>query len=486
MKEVAACIDYGTSNVRAYIIDLHRGVVICSHSEKYYTKSPAPGYLELPVNKLWENCQKCVKTIFDKLDEDKEYHVIAFSFCFFGDTLIPCDAKGNPLNDLILYLDSRGQEEVGLLNDHFTQDWLVDTLGSPYLMATVPAKLQWFRKNERDFFDSIKNIYSIQRYTMGKLGLEAVSDHSLASRFMMLDINTRSWSKEILDYLGINESMLGQVLPSATVLGEIDSFGDYKLPYKIPVVLGLHDVTAGILGTGVTSKMIKTIANVAGTIEIYGRYDFSGKIKGFRSAGCVEGMTGKGQFFPSGILIEWFMRTIHGDNTEDSYDHYWQKSRFDGSNRVKVKPLFSIGKGRFDDIGLDCSREDLFTAVIESLVFEAGILVDKINTDFGIKTDTIHIGGGSSKSDKINQHKANVMGTTAKTLKVREVSAFGTAIVIAVAIGLYSSLETAMEALVKIDKEYMPDMELHGIYRKKFEEYRQAAGDAVEGKAEAC
>ena len=472
-KEVIACIDFGTSSVKVFIIDPHKGMVIFSHSEKYPVVSPEPGYIELPVDLLWENCRKCVKIIFDRIREDKSCHVMAFSFCFFGDSLIPCDAKGDPLGNLIVYFDPRVQEESGILNDHFTKDWLIETIGSPYTAATVPAKLLWLKRNKPDLFNNMKNIFSVQRYIMKKLNLEAASDYTLAGRFIMLDIDTLSWSEKILDYLGINESMLGPVVPSATVLGEIDSFGNYKLPYKIPVVLGAHDVAGGMLGTGVTSKLTTAVANVAGTVDIYGRFDFTGKIKGLRSPGCLKGITGKGPSFPSGIMIDWFMRTIHGDSSPESYRYFWQESRFDGSNRVKAAPFFFLGKGSISGLGLDCSQVDLFTAVIESLVFEARKTVESLNKDLGIITDTIHIGGGPSRSDEFNQLKANVMGVTARSLKVKEVSALGAAIIGAAALGLYSSLEAAMEALVKVDKEYSPDKELHEIYRKKFEEYRR-------------
>ncbi len=47
---------------------------------------------------------------------------------------------------------------------------------------------------------------------------------------MMLDINSRTWSNELLDYVGLRESMLGEVAPANTVIGTIDHFGDYRLP----------------------------------------------------------------------------------------------------------------------------------------------------------------------------------------------------------------------------------------------------------------
>ena len=471
-KSALVVVDYGTSNVRASILDAETGEVKYQHSQSSRILSPKPGYLELSVDDLWANCQKCVKEVFDLLAKDDTYHADVISFSYFGDNLILADANDDPVHNLILCFDPRGSAEAMVMNDHFGNARLISTIGGAFSSGAIPAKIQWVRSNLPDVYKKAKHVMTNQQYTMKKLGFSRVSDLSMAGRMMALDIDSGTWDTEIIDYLGFSASAFGEIAPASAVIGEIDSFGGVKLPYKIPVTLGAHDCSCGLLGTGITSDMGDTIGNVAGTFDHYGYTDFTGTLKGSRSSGCLPGLIVKmSAVSNSGSLILWFMNTIHGSNEQDAYARFWKGSRLDGSNPINVNPRFFANQGSISGLDLSVTQQDMFDAFIESVTFAAKGVLDRVRADRGQTVNKIRIGGGPSKSEDWNRHKSNVFGMRLERLKTREVSSTGAGAIGAYGIGRFSSIEDAMRAYAVVDDVYEPDMELHGIYNAKYETY---------------
>ena len=67
----------------------------------------------------------------------------------------------------------------------------------------------------------------------------------------------------------------------------------------------------------------------------------------------------------------------------------------------------------------------------------------------------IRLMGGGAKSDLWNEIKADMTGKTLVTLKNKETACLGSAILAAVGIGAFESVEKACE-LIQLDKKYEP------------------------------
>jgi len=474
-KSALVVVDYGTSNVRASILDARTGEAKYQISRKSRILSPRPGFLELSVGDLWANCQECVKDVFDQLRRDDAYRAEVISFSYFGDNTILADANNNPVYNLILAFDPRARVEAEVMNDHFGKERLIESIGSPFSGGSTPAKLLWVKNNLPEVYAKTKRVLTNQQYTMAKLGFPRVSDYTMARRMMMLDIDSGSWNKDILDYFGLTSEAVGDTVFANSVIGGTESFGSVRLPYKIPVVIGAHDCTCGQLGTGITSDTRDTVGNVAGTFDHYGYVDFSGALKGSQSSGCLPGVIARGRAFSnSGSLVLWFMNTINGDSEQESYSRFWEGSRLDGSNRLFVNPRFFANSGIISGLDLTVTKQDMFDAVIEAVTFAARGALDALRAERagrGLGVSKIRIGGGPSRSDAWNRHKANVFGLRVERLKNREASSTGAGALGAYGIGLFSSIEEAMRAYAAVDNVYEPDMELHGIYNAKYDTY---------------
>ena len=71
------------------------------------------------------------------------------------------------------------------------------------------------------------------------------TDYTNASRTMLFDIHKREWDREILEYFGIPETMLPQVMPSSCVYGMTD---ETVIGGEIPIGGAAGDQQAALFG----------------------------------------------------------------------------------------------------------------------------------------------------------------------------------------------------------------------------------------------
>ena len=129
MIQTVLVADYGTSNVRVLAVDVSCGACVASNSVKYSATEGQGGLCELDANAIWESTQLCVeRTLTQAMQLGCQIRGISFSF--FGDSLLPVDAAGEPVGPLILCMDPRGQEEADELTQKLTQARLIELVGS--------------------------------------------------------------------------------------------------------------------------------------------------------------------------------------------------------------------------------------------------------------------------------------------------------------------------------------------------------------------
>jgi len=88
--------------------------------------------------------------------------------------------------------------------------------------------------------------------------------------------------------------------------------------------------------------------------------------------------------------------------------------------------------------------------------------------------------GGSAKSSIWNQIFADILDVEVSTLKTAETTALGAAIRAAKGGRVYSSFQEAVEAMVHVDKRFLPDPEKKGLYDKLYPEVYSKFYDRVQ------
>ena len=116
------------------------------------------------------------------------------------------------------------------------------------------------------------------------------------------------------------------------------------------------------------------------------------------------------------------------------------------------------------------TRVHIYRAIIEGINFALMNGLQKLEKKSGVPVREIYLGGGGSQSDEICQITADMFGLPAIRTQTNEVSGIGSAMAAFIGLGVFSGFEEAVNAMVRPKEVFMPDMELHKIYRRIYQE----------------
>ena len=411
-------LDIGTRNCKAYAIDIN-GKIIAKVSRAYDLIFPSPGMVEQDPEDWWRASFECIKEIINRTKAE----VLAIGLSSQANTLLLLDKEGKALMNAISWLDQRSTKEVIDLNMKFGEDEIHNITGMIPNPGFVASKILWFKKKREQLLRKTRIIlFSPQSYIAYKLTGKFVVDRSLASFSMLYNIRRENWFNELLEFTGINEKLLPEILNSHEVVGEIKNEIKKKLGLKrdVMLIIGAHDQCCAALGAGLLDK--STIVDSTGTASaIIGFLDeLPNKIP--RNLLCYHYVIPRkwtilGTLSASGALIDWFLRLL---GKRDIYRKMEEKARNvkAGSNDVIVLPYFSGSfrseipqqiKGAILGLTLSHEAHHIYRAIMEAISFEIKYFLEIIEEISHPINRVISVGGGS-KSRLWREIKANVFG----------------------------------------------------------------------------
>lgn len=469
-------VDFGTSNVHVNAFDTQDGKIVCSTNAKYPLLATEPGYSEIDPEVVFEKSEECVARVLEELKQKNEPYIIdALSFSFFGDNMIAVDEKGTPLMNLIQAFDTRAKQEIDDLCEEVKKRGIMENPEEEFFIFSTAGKILWARRR----MDGVKKYYSIQQFILNRLGVQDVNDATMATTKRLMDMENLQWKKEILDIMDITPEALGDIVSADTIVGEIEAYGTAKFPNKVKVVPGAHDAACAWLGLGVPEEPTGVLGDITGTFEHVG-FLFKNldafREKNSSSVAYVSPGASKGSWVTmdaietSGALLEWFMREIHGDTGAESYEEMWKDCQFDDVNRTKVEGNFNLEQGTFVNLGLHTTKKDLFKAIIERITLECRRMIRGVAASSPVAVTTVRIGGGTARSPIWNQLRADITGLVFECLDNIEVSSTGAAILAAVACGIYSSTEDAMQHMIHVKEVFRPKESIVALYDEKYKQ----------------
>jgi xylulokinase len=95
-----------------------------------------------------------------------------------------------------------------------------------------------------------------------------------------------------------------------------------------------------------------------------------------------------------------------------------------------------------------------------------------IFSELHVPVDRVRLGGGGSRSALWRQIQADVYGCAVDTARADEGAAYGAAILAAVGIGLWPTVDAACDALVRGTAETKPQPEVVAIMNDRYDAYR--------------
>ena len=158
------------------------------------------------------------------------------------------------LRPSIIWCDQRTEAECRWLDDTIGPQRLLDLTSNPALTNFTLTKLLWVRAHEPDVWRRVRHVLLPKDYIRFRLSGEYAIDVADASGTLMLDVARRCWSQPMLDAAEIDR---GCCPPSSSRrrsarASRRDAAGLTGLPAGTPIVAGAGDQAAGAIGMGIT------------------------------------------------------------------------------------------------------------------------------------------------------------------------------------------------------------------------------------------
>jgi xylulokinase len=252
------------------------------------------------------------------------------------------------------------------------------------------------------------------------------------------------------------------------------------------VVNGSADNTAASLGAGVVrSGQVSAIIGTAGVISVCSDRplpDDRGRTLcwnySLRDKWVILGITQT-----AGESLNWFRNAFDRPQGSERgsgniFDEYNQVvgSVPDGSGGLIFLPYLngertpywdSEARGVFFGIGLSTGKAHFIKAVMEGVSFALRNNVETVES-LGIRIDDVRLIGGGSKSPIWLRVLGKILRKPIKTIRVKDSGSLGSIILCGRALGLYPSVEEAVERMVIPDQE-VSYVEPEPVYERQYE-----------------
>ena len=312
-------------------------------------------------------------------------------------------------------------------------------------------------------------------YVRFRLTGERATDASDASGTLLLDVAHRRWSKEILQLVEMDESLLPNLYESPEISGKISTEGAAAtgLYTGTPVVAGAGDQAAGAVGMGVVSS--GTVSATIGTSGVVlaatsvPALDPKGRLHTFCHAVPGRWMV-MGVTQAAGFSLRWFRDQFwagtnghgnsHGDSHSDSYDTLTADAANapPGCDGLLWAPYLMGERTPYLDpaargllVGLTAShtRAHVIRAILEGVAFSLRDTFT-IFQEIEVPVRIVRLGGGGARSPLWRQIQADVYGQRVEIVEAEEGAAYGAAILAGVGAQAWPTVDDACNDVVRV------------------------------------
>ena len=473
-------IDLGTSAVKLLLMD-QEGAVRNVVSKEYPLEFPHPGWSQQNPEDWRKAVLEGIPELLEGFDRSQVAGIGAGGQMH---GLVVLDEKDEVIRPAILWNDGRTAAEVDYLNGEVGKDKLSAWTANIAFAGFTAPKLLWLRKNEPEHFARIAKIMLPKDYINYVLTGVHCTDYSDASGMLLLDVEHKCWSKEMLELCGVSEAQMPRLFESYEAVGTLkpDIARQLGLPEHVKVCAGAGDNAAAAVGTGTVGEGACNISlGTSGTIFISSEHfgvDPNNALHAFAHA--------DGHYHLMGCMLsaascnKWLMEDVFHTTDYNAEQSPITPDRL-GENHVFFLPYLmgerspindTNARGTFVGMTMDTSRADLTQAVLEGVAFAIRDSWE-VARSLGIQIHRSMICGGGAKSPLWRTIMANVLDLELDLPASEQGPGMGGAMLAMVACGAYPSVQDACAKLVQVSQTVKPDPALAAKYEARYQQFKR-------------
>ena len=422
-------IDLGTSAVKALVIDEDGGVVATAQSPLEVSR-PHPLWSEQDPEDWWRAVEAAVGELAAK-GYTADVRAVGLSGQMHGATLL--DRADRPLRPAILWNDGRSADACRALEERVPASRRIT--GNLAMPGFTAPKLVWLRENEPEVASKVSRVLLPKDYVRLRMTGEAISDCSDASGTLWLDVARRTWSPEMLDACGLDESAMPALVEGSEEGGRLrlevaQAWG------MAPVIVagGAGDQAAGAIGAGVIAPGRASLS--LGTSGVLFAADDTFRPNPERAAHAFchalpDRWHQMSVILSAASCLSWVTKLTGARDEAALIEEIEQADRFD--DRLIFLPYLSGERtphndpdatGLFAGLTHDCDRAALGRAVLEGVAFAFADAQDVL-VEAGARLDEVAVIGGGARSPLWGRILASALG---RPLVYRDAAEIGPAL----------------------------------------------------------
>ena len=473
-------IDLGTSAVKLLLMG-DGGEIIRIVSKEYPIEFPRPGWSQQNPEDWWEAVCAGIPELLAGLDAG-QVRGIGAGGQMHG--LVALDKEGAVIRPAILWNDGRTQKQVEYLNETVGKEKLSQYTANIAFAGFTAPKLLWMRENEPELFARIDKIMLPKDYINYRLTGVHCTDYSDASGMLLLDVEHKCWSREMMDICGVTEAQLPRLYESWETVGTLlpEAAALLGLSMDVAVCAGAGDnaaaaVGCGVVGGGCCNISLGTSGTVFITSDTFGvdrhnaLHSFAHADGGYHLMGCI---------LSAASCNKWWQEDILGGGDYQGEEAKIAPEKL-GQNDVYYLPYLMgersphndpAARGAFAGLRMDTGRADMTQAVLEGVAFAIRDCVE-IARDQGVEIRSSRICGGGAKSELWRTILANVLGIPLELPQTEQGPGYGGAMLAAVACGAYPDVKTCARRLTAVKDVTRPEPGLTAAYDRRYRLWRK-------------
>lgn len=474
-------IDLGTSSVKLVLID-QQGTIVRTTTREYLLSMPQTGWSEQAPQDWWEQSKQGILDILEGLDRS-QLAGISFGGQMHG--LVILDEADEVIRPAILWNDGRTVEETAYLNQTIGEARLARYTANIAFAGFTAPKLLWVKKHEPENFKRIKKIMLPKDYLAYRLTGCHSTDYSDAAGMLMMDVEHKCWSKEMLDICGVSEEQMPTLFESYEVVGTLlpEVAAELGLSESVKICAGAGDNAAAALGTGtVENGDCNLSVGTSGTVFIasdrfvlpdnHAIHAFAHATGGYHLMGCILSAASCNKWWVEEVLKTSDFATEQHDFVALGTNSVFFAPYLMGERTPHNDPAV---RGAFLGLSLDTSRAQMTQAVMEGVAFAMRDSLE-IAKSLDVEVHTTKICGGGAKSPIWRQIFADVLGIPVQSVGTEEGPGLGGAMLAAVGCGAYASVKEMAAQIVQVTDVTLPNPETHARYNERYATFKKLYG----------
>jgi xylulokinase len=477
-------IDVSTTATKALLIDAY-GKVIAVAAEGYGFDTPQPLWSEQDPALWWYGAIQSIRAVLARSQVDPTAIAgVGLTGQMHG--LVLLDEAGSVLRPSILWNDQRTAAQCDEIRKRLGKARLIQLTGNDALTGFTAPKILWVRQHEPEIYRRARHVLLPKDYVRFMLTGTLAIDKADGAGTLLLDLQSRAWSLDVLAGLEIPAAWLPPTYEGPAITGAISPEASAATGLRVgtPIMAGGGDQAAQAVGVGAVHEGI--VALTLGTSGVVFAsvdkpfFEPEGRLHAFCHA--VPGRWHlMGVMLSAAGSLRWYRDTLAPGAP---YDQLLAPAESipAGSEGLLFLPYLTgertphpdpLARGAFVGLTVRHTQAHLTRAVLEGVGFG---LRDSFELMKGVGLSAIRqvrISGGGARSPLWRQILADLLHSELVTVNTTEGAAYGAALLAGVGAGLWPDVDTACSQAIQVTGSTFPHDTASSYYDASYAEYRQ-------------